>query len=57
VSLGVKEVRSVRLAVANLLNNSQGRMHADVLALIEKCSWFGVLSVLFLDENVRFRVD
>jgi hypothetical protein len=49
--LGVKEGRSVRLAVANVLNYSEVRMHGGVPALIEKCLWFGVLSLLLLDEK------
>ena len=41
----------MRLAVATVLNNSVVRMHGGVPAQIEKCWWFGVVSLLLLDER------
>ena len=46
ISLAVKEGGSVRLAVATVLNNA-----SVVPALIKIYLWFGVLSLLLLDER------
>jgi hypothetical protein len=51
ISLGVKGGRSVRLAVANVLNNFKVRMQGALPALIDKCLWFGVLSLLLSIEK------
>jgi len=39
-SLAIKEDRSMRLAVATVLNNSEVRMHGGLPSLVEKYSWF-----------------